>query len=165
MAGRLLQQLDSKVAHPLGPVLLGAPLAALPGTPQGLVIHCQLLHSIGHCMSCRHPVSKGMSCMHCTDDCVSCREPVSDYSSWRHPISDCTSCRRPVSDCMSAIHCSSTWMPCMHPLYNCKSCMAFTAAQMDHAQQSIALCSQLQVMPGKSKWSKMAKSSKAHCQL
>jgi len=51
MAGGLLQQLHSKVAHPLGPVLLGAALAALPGSPQGLIIHRQLLHTAPNCMT------------------------------------------------------------------------------------------------------------------
>lgn len=49
VAGGLLQELHSKVTHPLSPVLLGAALAALPGTPQSLVIHRQLLDTIAHC--------------------------------------------------------------------------------------------------------------------
>ena len=54
MAGGLLQQLHSEVAHPLGPVLLGAALAALPRPPQGLVIHRQLLHPTPHCTHTLH---------------------------------------------------------------------------------------------------------------
>lgn len=49
VTGGLLQELHSKVAHPLSPVLLGAALAALPRAPQSLVIHCQLLYPIAHC--------------------------------------------------------------------------------------------------------------------
>ncbi len=51
MTGGLLEQLHSKVAHPLRPVLFGAALAALPGSPQGLIIHRQLLHTAPNCMT------------------------------------------------------------------------------------------------------------------